>query len=285
MANLLQIVAKYGKIWLSNQSAGVIKNMETKVKILIADENKDFVNQCTSKLVSLGYREIIEAHSGEEALTRIANEHPDIVLVDIWLSKMDCIQVMRGVKSLGLGESAPSFIVLSIANNQNMFYEATEAGAEYCMLKPLDYNSLTERIMRLMAKRSDKLLRKKVTPPNVSNDLESQVTKVIHQIGVPAHIKGYQYLRTAILMTIEDNEVINAVTKILYPSVAKQYQTTSSRVERAIRHAIEVAWDRGDIDTLNAYFGYTIQNTRGKPTNSEFIAMIADNLRLCNKFS
>ncbi|MBQ8908144.1 MAG: sporulation transcription factor Spo0A, partial [Clostridia bacterium] len=111
-------------------------------------------------------------------------------------------------------------------------------------------------------------------------DMESQVTKIIHQIGVPAHIKGYQYLRAAILMTIEDNEIINSVTKILYPSVAKKYATTTSRVERAIRHAIEVAWDRGDVDTLNAFFGYTIQNNRGKPTNSEFIAMIADNLRL-----
>ena len=115
--------------------------------------------------------------------------------------------------------------------------------------------------------------------------LEAQVTEIIHRIGVPAHIKGYQYLRTAIMMTIEDNDLINAVTKVLYPSVAKKYQTTSSRVERAIRHAIEVAWDRGDIDTLNAFFGYTIQNERGKPTNSEFIAMIADNMRLKNKIS
>ena len=118
-----------------------------------------------------------------------------------------------------------------------------------------------------------------------TGDLETQVTDVIHKIGVPAHIKGYQYLRTAIMMTIEDNDLINSVTKILYPSVAKKYQTTSSRVERAIRHAIEVAWDRGDIDTLNSYFGYTIQNERGKPTNSEFIAMIADNMRLKNKIS
>lgn len=258
--------------------------MESKVKILIADENAEFVADCKAKLSGYGFRDFIEAANGEEAITKIANEHPDIVLIDIWLSKLDCIQVMRGVRSMELDESAPSFIVLSIANNQNMFYEAVDAGAEYCMLKPLDYNSLSERIMRLMAKRSDKLIRKKVTP-NAHNDLESQVTKVIHQIGVPAHIKGYQYLRTAILMTIEDNDVINSVTKILYPSVAKQYQTTSSRVERAIRHAIEVAWDRGDLDTLNAYFGYTIQNSRGKPTNSEFIAMIADNLRLCNKFN
>ena len=117
------------------------------------------------------------------------------------------------------------------------------------------------------------------------NDIETQVTKVIHQIGVPAHIKGYQYLRAAIIMAVHDNEIINYVTKMLYPSVAKKYQTTSSRVERAIRHAIEVAWDRGDVDTLNSYFGYTIQNNRGKPTNSEFIAMISDNLRLKNKLS
>ena len=113
--------------------------------------------------------------------------------------------------------------------------------------------------------------------------MQTQVTKIIHQIGVPAHIKGYQYLRTAIIMTIDDNEVINSVTKVLYPTVAKKYQTTSSRVERAIRHAIEVAWDRGDLDVLNSIFGYTVQNTRGKPTNSEFIALIADNLRLQNK--
>ena len=122
-----------------------------------------------------------------------------------------------------------------------------------------------------------------IPPQRDGSDLEAQVTKIIHQIGVPAHIKGYQYLRTAIIMAINDNDIINCVTKVLYPSVAKQYGTTSSRVERAIRHAIEVAWDRGDLDVLNSFFGYTIQNARGKPTNSEFIAMIADNLRLKNK--
>ncbi len=124
---------------------------------------------------------------------------------------------------------------------------------------------------------------KAIAEKEYNDDLETQVTQVIHQIGVPAHIKGYQYLRTAIIMAVKDAEIINYVTKMLYPTVAKQYQTTSSRVERAIRHAIEVAWDRGDVDVLNAYFGYTIQNNRGKPTNSEFIAMIADNLRLRNK--
>lgn len=150
------------------------------------------------------------------------------------------------------------------------------------MTKPIEYKNLAEKIAciahRVKPVQCDQMF-------SAGNDLETQVTKVIHQIGVPAHIKGYQYLRTAILMTIKDSDIINSVTKILYPSVAKQYSTTSSRVERAIRHAIEVAWDRGDIDTLNSYFGFTVQNNRGKPTNSEFIAMIADNLRLSNKYS
>ena len=156
------------------------------------------------------------------------------------------------------------------------------------MQKPIDFTVLYERITRIYKNRS--MISRTRFEQNLQfgsdrNDIETQVTSIIHKIGVPAHIKGYQYLRTAIMMTIENSELINSVTKILYPTVAKKYQTTSSRVERAIRHAIEVAWDRGDLDTLNAYFGYTIQNERGKPTNSEFIAMIADNLRLKNKIS
>lgn len=146
-----------------------------------------------------------------------------------------------------------------------------------CIMKPFDFTSLSEHIDTLYRQRD---MSSSTEQKGYQEDMETQVTKVIHQIGVPAHIKGYQYLRTAILMTISDNEIINSVTKILYPSVAKKYSTTTSRVERAIRHAIEVAWDRGDVDTLNSYFGYTIQNNRGKPTNSEFIAMIADNMRL-----
>ena len=161
--------------------------------------------------------------------------------------------------------------------------EATHAGADLCLLKPYNMESLCQHIESLLANRSapktvDNQEAEKKNPE--AQDIETQVTRIIHQIGVPAHIKGYQYLRTAILLTIRDSDMINSVTKVLYPSVAKKYQTTTSRVERAIRHAIEVAWDRGDVDTLNSYFGYTIQNNRGKPTNSEFIAMIADNLRL-----
>jgi len=252
------------------------------VKILIADENRDFRLQCKDKLYSLGYRNFEEASNGEDALYKISKYHPDVVLIDIWLSKLDCIQVIKNAMLMNYQpDKPPSFIVLSMVNNQNVFFEATEAGADYCMLKPLDYQNLHERISRIVRGRFS--TQGHFRSPK--GDIETQVTKVIHQIGVPAHIKGYQYLRTAIMMAIKDSDIINSVTKVLYPSVAKQYSTTSSRVERAIRHAIEVAWDRGDIDTLNSYFGYTIQNNRGKPTNSEFIAMIADNLRLSNKFS
>ena len=162
--------------------------------------------------------------------------------------------------------------------------EASMAGADICILKPIDFLSLRAHIDTLVKIRAGE---KVAGYEKLSElpDMEAQVTKIIHQIGVPAHIKGYQYLRCAILMAIDDEDVINSVTKVLYPSVAKKYQTTTSRVERAIRHAIEVAWDRGDVDTLNSYFGYTIQNSRGKPTNSEFIAMIADNLRLKYKYT
>ena len=147
-----------------------------------------------------------------------------------------------------------------------------------CIIKPINCESLAHHIENLLP--TNFSLSSNTSEDYGLSDLETQVTKIIHQIGVPAHIKGYQYLRTAILLTVNDSDIINSVTKILYPTVAKKYQTTTSRVERAIRHAIEVAWDRGDVEVLNSYFGYTIQNNRGKPTNSEFIAMIADNLRL-----
>lgn len=172
----------------------------------------------------------------------------------------------------------------SPVSNQNIFVQSLEAGADLCLIKPINTVNLIQNIENLLKKRKNAVSTSEFyATPGASDDtpdIEAQVTRIIHQIGVPAHIKGYQYLRTAILLTIKDSDVINSVTKILYPSVAKKYATTTSRVERAIRHAIEVAWDRGDVDTLNSYFGYTIQNNRGKPTNSEFIAMIADNLRL-----
>ncbi len=266
-----------------NQTNGACKIMKREIKILIADENAEFRRSCRNNLAGFGYRSVIEAGDGSEAVRLIEREKPDIVLIDMWLSGTETLSVIKSAKQVLNDDGAsPTVIVCSILNNQLLFSEMIDAGAEYCVMKPIDYNTLDERIKRIERSR---LMNPVLSSGRNTEDMETQVTRVIHQIGVPAHIKGYQYLRTAIMMAIEDNEIINAVTKTLYPSVAKKYRTTSSRVERAIRHAIEVAWDRGDVEILNSYFGYTIHNSRGKPTNSEFIAMIADNLRLSNKLS
>ncbi len=253
--------------------------MQNEIKILIADDDRIGRGALVGELKRAGFEKIIEAGNGEEALIMIERHHPDVAIIDVWLSRLDGIGVVNQAKGLNLGkDKLPAMIVVSAVSKQSTFIEAANAGADLCLLKPYNIESLCRHILSLTATRNggdrtDELIER-------SPDMESQVTKIIHQIGVPAHNKGYQYLRTAILLTVNDGEIINSVTKILYPTVAKQYQTTTSRVERAIRHAIEVAWDRGDIDTLNSYFGYTIQTNRGKPTNSEFIAMIADNLRL-----
>ncbi len=256
------------------------------VKILIADENTQTRTSLRESLMRNGYRNIDEAANGEEALIKIGRLHPDIVLSDIWLSKIDGIGVLRNSRHLDFGKDrAPAFIILSMVTSPSIFVEATNAGAELCLPRPFDTESLCLHIERICESRSGRASASARAAEKGEADIETQVTQIIHQIGVPAHIKGYQYLRTAILLTIDDSDIINSVTKVLYPSVAKKYSTTTSRVERAIRHAIEVAWDRGDVDTLNSYFGYTIQNNRGKPTNSEFIAMIADNLRLKYKLN
>ena len=264
--------------------------MDTSTKILIADENSAQRATLKEGLLRLGYRYIEEASNGEEALSKINRYHPDVALIDVWLSKLDGIGVIRSCRQLDLSPDAqPAFIITSPVSNQNLFIQAMGAGASLCLIKPINPISLSDHLRDLERGRGSGSAAASVAAMQTAQpkqgddrtpDIETQVTKIIHQIGVPAHIKGYQYLRTAILLTVNDSDIINSVTKVLYPSVAKKYQTTTSRVERAIRHAIEVAWDRGDVDTLNSYFGYTIQNNRGKPTNSEFIAMIADNLRL-----
>lgn len=213
--------------------------------------------------------------TGDEALRMIESGSYDIVVADLWMDGIDGLHLIRQTHALGL-ELPPAFVILVPMPSASSYMDANRAGAMLCIPKPVDHAALREGIDTLCRNRDMTTQ----TETSHEEDMEAQVTKIIHQIGVPAHIKGYQYLRTAILMTIQDSDIINSVTKVLYPSVAKKYQTTTSRVERAIRHAIEVAWDRGDLDTLNSYFGYTIQNSRGKPTNSEFIAMIADNMRL-----
>jgi two-component system response regulator (stage 0 sporulation protein A) len=260
--------------------------MEYNTKILLADENMAQRAQLKECFNRAGCRFIEEATNGEDALSKISRIHPDVVIIDIWMSKLDGLSVVRSAKAMTYGaDRAPVIIMTSPISNQNIFVQALQAGAELCLVKPLNQSNLLEYVESMLKNRNSKADKSGDLAANGTNegeapDIEAQVTRIIHQIGVPAHIKGYQYLRTAILLTVKDSDIINSVTKILYPSVAKKYQTTTSRVERAIRHAIEVAWDRGDVDTLNSYFGYTIQNNRGKPTNSEFIAMIADNLRL-----
>ena len=252
--------------------------MDKDTKILIADENNEVRNHIHERLKVNGAGLIDEVKNGDEAMKMISRQSYDIVISDLWLPSLDAASIMK--RTAESGKNAPSFVILTQVSTPSVLMEANRAGASLCMPKPIDYDTFSDKIDMILKNRSNSSASSDKNDAADKIDMETQVTRIIHQIGVPAHIKGYQYLRTATLMTISDNDVINSVTKVLYPSVAKKYQTTTSRVERAIRHAIEVAWDRGDVDTLNSYFGYTIQNSRGKPTNSEFIAMIADNMRL-----
>lgn len=252
--------------------------MENKLKVLIADNSAEFGQPCAKLLKTYGMEAITLPKDGARLLSEISEYQPDVVLADVFMPKLDAIGILKELSSLGL-KKKPLIMVMSVFDNPRLEKETLGAGASYYFLKPIDYELLAERILQLTETKKDTVL--STAAKNVSdNQLELMITEIIHQIGVPAHIKGYHYLRESIILCVKDPEMINSVTKLLYPTVAKMFQTTSSRVERAIRHAIEVAWDRGDIDVLNSYFGYTIHNQRGKPTNSEFVAMIADKLRL-----
>lgn len=251
--------------------------------VIIADSSTEFRIGLKSYLAKKGYRIVGDCSDGYEALRLIEEMRPDAVILDILLPRIDGIEVMTQSKRRIAGYS-PVFIVVTGVGNDKMLTEATSAGAGYCIIKPCEYSSLSNRLDSALYTSGTEQNRENTVSPGIKQNpdtvLETTVTKIIHQIGVPAHIKGYQYLRCAIIMTMKDAELINSITKQLYPGVAKRFGTTASRVERAIRHAIEVAWDRGDVDVINSYFGYTVQSSRGKPTNSEFIALIADSLRL-----
>lgn len=257
--------------------------MEKKLKVLIADDTTGFGQNCANVLKTYGMDVFLCAKDGIEVLEVIKSQHPDVVLADVFMPGLDVLGVLRGLESMDK-KNRPMVMAMSSYDNARLEIETLSAGASYYFLKPFDMNVLAERIIQLSGWKNEPVeLTAKAT--SSEPDLELMVTEIIHQIGVPAHIKGYHYLREAIMLAVKDSEIINSVTKMLYPTVAKMHDTTSSRVERAIRHAIEVAWDRGDVDVLNSYFGYTIHNGRGKPTNSEFIAMIADKLRLRLKIS
>ena len=258
--------------------------MEKKLKVLIADDSAEFGQPCMNILRSCGMDAVTIPKDGMRLLSEISAVQPDVVLADVFMPKLDAIGVLNELSRMDL-KHRPQVMVMSVFDNSRLEMQSLAAGAAYYFLKPIDFEVLAERIL-LLSDRAKTKADAKLTSGNVSmNELEFMITEIIHQIGVPAHIKGYHYLREAIMLSVKHPDMINSVTKQLYPTVAKIFDTTSSRVERAIRHAIEVAWDRGDVDTLNSYFGYTIQSDRGKPTNSEFVAMISDKLRLRLKAS
>ncbi|MEG1849026.1 MAG: sporulation transcription factor Spo0A [Oscillospiraceae bacterium] len=253
--------------------------MAEKMKVLIADDNKEFCAQSAALLHACGYETVLAPKDGIRVVEMIREHRPTVALLDVFMPRLDAIGVMKAIRESKL-ETEPMFMMMSTFDNGMLERELLGAGATYYFLRPFDIEMLVERIVQLSGRTRKDNIRPLGGPARKAPNLEVQVTEIIHQIGVPAHIKGYHYLRESIILSVENPEIINSVTKQLYPAVAKRFSTTSSRVERAIRHAIEVAWDRGDVDILTSYFGYTIHNTKGKPTNSEFIAMIADKLRL-----
>ena len=257
--------------------------MDKYLKIMLAEEGNDFGRSCAGTLRSYGYDVTLVPKDGSEVINRVTKNTPDVLLMDTFMQRVDALGVMKELNNLKI-DKKPLVMLMSSVDNQNLEQEALSLGADYYFLKPFSIDVMAERIKQLTGwgSASSQIFDfEKAQAP----DLQVVVSDIMHQIGVPAHIKGYQYLREAIILSVQDSDIMSSVTKILYPTVAKTFKTTSSRVERAIRHAIEVAWDRGDIDVLGSYFGYTIQNSRGKPTNSEFIAMISDKLRLRLKCS
>ena len=247
--------------------------MEAVKRVLIADTGEGYRRGLAEHLDQEADFQVVGQTEDGPALLRMAKElEPDAVVMDLVLTGMDGLEVVEELTAL---PRRPKILILTRYTRGNIIEEAADRGADYYITKPSRPSMVCERLRALIARPAEDQPRAVV--------LKNMVTDVIHEIGVPAHIKGYQYLREAIMIAVDDMDVINAVTKVLYPEVAKRFNTTASRVERAIRHAIEVAWDRGDLETLQKYFGYTVSNTKGKPTNSEFIAMIADRLVLERK--
>ena len=267
--------------------------MKDKITVLIADDNPDFANTLTSYIKEDEEFEIIAiARDGKEAVEMILNTQPDVALLDVIMPHLDGLGVLEKVNAAKMNKT-PLFIMLSAVGQDKITQRSLDLGAEYYVMKPFDITLLLQRIKEIKKYQPSQFrnnnINREIKAPYIEispdkkkdqENLEALVTNVIHEVGVPAHIKGYQYLREAIMMVVNNIDVINQITKQLYPDIAVKYHTTPSRVERAIRHAIEVAWGRGQAETVENIFGYTISAAKGKPTNSEFIAMIADKLRL-----
>ena len=258
-----------------------------KLNVAIADDNERVVRLLEHIISNEKDLEVVgKADNGEALYDIIKKKEPDVVLLDIIMPKLDGLTVMDRVNRDTEVKKRPAFIVITAVGQEKITEDAFELGADYYILKPFDNDMVINRIKHTRANREKNFAEvRKVNAYEskteyMERNLETDVTNIIHEIGVPAHIKGYQYLRDAIIMSVGDMEMLNSITKILYPTIAKKHQTTSSRVERAIRHAIEVAWSRGKMDTIDELFGYTVNGGKGKPTNSEFIALIADKIRL-----
>ena len=258
-----------------------------KISVIIVDDNEKVIENIDSALSKDTAIQIIgKAKNGQEAYELIRKSTPDVVILDLIMPKMDGLSLMNKVNEDAAMIKMPFFIITSAISNENVIQDAFGYGAGYYLLKPFETNMIADRVKGVKSYNKRIPETKKIIGAGedrkhfMERNIENDVTSIIHDVGVPAHIKGYQYLREAIIMSVNDNEMLNSITKILYPSIAKKFQTTSSRVERAIRHAIEVAWNRGRMDTIDELFGYTINAEKGKPTNSEFIALIADKIRL-----
>ena len=257
------------------------------INVLIADDNEDFCDILSEYLERQQDIQVVGvAKDGLEAVDLITKKLPDVVVLDIIMPHLDGLGVLEKLNAINM-ERFPKIIILSAVGQDKITQRAITLGADYYVIKPFDFEVFIDRIRQMVGNPSNSAEKKRHNSSSSSKSLitnnrslEAEITNIIHEIGVPAHIKGYLYLREAITMVVGNVELLSAVTKELYPSIAKKFNTTSSRVERAIRHAIEVAWSRGKVDTINNLFGYTINTEKGKPTNSEFIAMVADKLRL-----
>lgn len=262
-----------------------------KIQVLLADDNREFTHLLSEFIGEQEDMEIMGvAYNGNEVLRFLEQQRelPDVLILDIIMPHLDGLGVLEKMREMNL-PSQPKIIMLTAFGQENITQKAVQLGASYYILKPFDMETLTNRIRQLAGNSSTTTTtstpRANVVHMPKGKNLDANITSIIHEIGVPAHIKGYQYLREAITMVYNNIEILGAITKTLYPAIAEKYKTTPSRVERAIRHAIEVAWTRGNIDSISFIFGYTINISKSKPTNSEFIAMVADKLRIEHKVS
>jgi len=261
--------------------------MEEKLKIMIVDDNVEFVKLLTMYINAQSGMEVVGSlNDGTNVIPKLKELRPDILLLDIIMPEKDGLVVLEELDDAVL-EKKPFTVVMSAIGQEKITHKAISLGAAYYVIKPFDLETLTNRLKEMVGTNTANFYENKGTkyvsakvPMSHGEPVEVKVTNIIHDLGVPAHIKGYQYLREAIIISVENQEIINSITKTMYPVLAKKYKTTPSRVERAIRHAIEVAWNRGEIAMHDKIFGYTVNSNKGKPTNSEFIAMIADKIRL-----